>query len=240
MALLFLTRGTLFHEPTWELFFQQAEGLVPVDPFRRTACNATTAAATKKYCSLNRAPGAVDRQVLFNVYVHTSPSFPGFPAGSLFHGREIGRRVEVTRSASRQSRLWYRAWSPHALPDSTSIACPSERGVQDGGLPLEQGGLGRSCLGMAGASRPESKLVQAKWGTHTLIEAARNLFQAALEAPSNHRFVMLSESGIPLYPPTLIWQQLMSESKSRINACQHPVSSPASHPPSHTPAHHLF
>lgn len=65
--------------------------------------------------------------------------------------------------------------------------------------------------------------MQAKWGTHTLIEAARNLFQAALEETNNQRFVMLSESGIPLYPPTLIWQQLMSEKKSRINACQHPV-----------------
>lgn len=68
--------------------------------------------------------------------------------------------------------------------------------------------------------------MQAKWGTHTLIEAARNLFQAALQDETNQRFVMLSESGIPLYPPTLIWQQLISEKKSRINACQHPVSLP--------------
>lgn len=156
VALMFLTRGTLFHEPTWELFFKQAEGLIPVDPFRRDACNATTATDTDKHCSLNKASGVIDRQVLFNVYVHTSPSYPGFPAGSVFHAREIGNRIE------------------------------------------------------------------ARWGTHTLIEAARNLFQSALGTQSNQRFVMLSESGIPLYPPTLIWQQLMSESKSRINACQHP------------------
>ena len=65
---------------------------------------------------------------------------------------------------------------------------------------------------------------QAKWGTHALIEAARHLFKEALGNPFNQRFVILSESGIPLYPPTLIWQQFMSETKSRINACQHPVS----------------
>ena len=63
---------------------------------------------------------------------------------------------------------------------------------------------------------------QAKWGTHALIEAARHLFKEALGNPFNQRFVILSESGIPLYPPTLIWQQFMSETKSRINACQHP------------------
>ena len=66
--------------------------------------------------------------------------------------------------------------------------------------------------------------IQAKWGTHLLIEAARALFAEALKNPHNQRFVMLSESGIPLYSPLLIWQQLMSETKSRINACQHPVS----------------
>jgi len=30
---------------------------------------------------------------------------------------------------------------------------------------------------------------------------------------------MLSESCVPLYPPAVVYQQLMWEKKSRINAC---------------------
>ena len=43
--------------------------------------------------------------------------------------------------------------------------------------------------------------------------------EMALEEPLNQRFVLLSESDIPLYPPAVVWLQLMSERKSRIHAC---------------------
>jgi len=43
--------------------------------------------------------------------------------------------------------------------------------------------------------------------------------EMALEEPLNQRFVLLSESDIPLYPPAVVWLQLMSEQKSRIHAC---------------------
>ena len=50
--------------------------------------------------------------------------------------------------------------------------------------------------------------------------------EMALEEPLNQRFVLLSESDIPLYPPAVVWLQLMSERKSRIHACNdHFVSS---------------
>ena len=45
------------------------------------------------------------------------------------------------------------------------------------------------------------------------------MLREALKEPRNQRFLMLSDSGVPLYPPTVVWQQLMSESKSRIDAC---------------------
>ena len=37
----------------------------------------------------------LDRQLLFTVYNHPHPEFPGFPPGSLFHGREVANRVAV-------------------------------------------------------------------------------------------------------------------------------------------------
>lgn len=39
--------------------------------------------------------------------------------------------------------------------------------------------------------------------------------------------VLLSESCLPLYPPTLVYAQLISEPKSRINGCHDWVHSPS-------------
>ncbi|KAK9804844.1 hypothetical protein WJX72_008462 [[Myrmecia] bisecta] len=50
-------------------------------------------------------------------------------------------------------------------------------------------------------------------------EATRLLLAAALEDPLNQRFILLNEGSIPLYPPTLVYQQLLGEESSRINAC---------------------
>ena len=58
-----------------------------------------------------------------------------------------------------------------------------------------------------------------QWGTFSLVAATRAMLRAGLRDPLNAKFVLLSESGIPLYPPQTLYQQLMSETKSRINAC---------------------
>lgn len=42
---------------------------------------------------------------------------------------------------------------------------------------------------------------------------------AALQDPLNERFVLLSESCIPLYPASVVWAQLFSEPRSKIHAC---------------------
>ena len=49
--------------------------------------------------------------------------------------------------------------------------------------------------------------------------AARNLLGAALREPLNQKFILLSESGLPLYPPTTTYLQLMHEDKSRLDSC---------------------
>ena len=60
--------------------------------------------------------------------------------------------------------------------------------------------------------------MQVDWGSHDLVVAARHLLAAALANPSNQRFVLLSESGIPLYPPAAMHLQLLSEDLSRARA----------------------
>ena len=51
------------------------------------------------------------------------------------------------------------------------------------------------------------------------MEAERRLLIAALEDAANQRFVLLSETCVPLFPPASVWLQLMHESRSRLNAC---------------------
>jgi len=64
--------------------------------------------------------------------------------------------------------------------------------------------------------------VHVRWGTFALVDATRALLRAALADRANARFVLLSESGIPLYPPAALHQQLTAERRSRINACAVP------------------
>ena len=108
VALLFLTRGVLFHEPTWRLWFKYAEGLVPIEPFRSSGCNSSVFADINKYCLADASStDVIAQQHLFDVYVHTAPSFPGFEKGSVFYGKEIANRVEVS------------------MPPSQDLTCPA-------------------------------------------------------------------------------------------------------------------
>ena len=51
----------------------------------------------------------------------------------------------------------------------------------------------------------------------------RRCSEPPLQDPANQKMVLLSESCLPLYPPTLTYAQLISEPKSRINACSNEV-----------------
>eukprot|EP00210_Caulerpa_lentillifera_P004880 g4657.t1 len=58
------------------------------------------------------------------------------------------------------------------------------------------------------------------WGTFKLVEAELSLIRAALKDKRNKKFVLLSESCIPLHPPEVIYAQIISEKKSRLKACE--------------------
>lgn len=61
--------------------------------------------------------------------------------------------------------------------------------------------------------------IQVSWGSHSEVEAMRLLLQAALNQPLNAHFVFLCETSIPLYPPTVVYSQLIKGGKSKIDAC---------------------
>lgn len=57
-----------------------------------------------------------------------------------------------------------------------------------------------------------------QWGD--TIDATRAQLRHALTDPLNQRFLMLSDTDVPLYPARMVYLQLMSETKSRVSACK--------------------
>ena len=70
-----------------------------------------------------------------------------------------------------------------------------------------------------GRELPREFRVQTVWGTHTIIDATRALLAAALTNPRAEKFVLMSESDVPLYSPMALYTQMMTETRSRVNAC---------------------
>lgn len=191
VALLFLTSGELFHEPTWEKWFASAEGLLPALHARETACEEAPQYwdAVQSYCSIKGLGSAIAKQHLFSVYVHAPPAFKGEPS---------------PESASEAVVSWLPPWLLR-LQASSCPCCP----------PGRVGFFGDSLW--SGHMIPER--VKTAWGSSTLIEAARYLLFEAFKDPLNERFMLLSESDVPLYDPLTLYSQLVYENASRINAC---------------------
>lgn len=171
VALLFLAKGELFHEPSWRLWLKSVEGLVPSQVVSKSICNANrglksemTWSTTRKACVARSREQYQDaeyrNQHLFSIYVHVPPSFEGFDPQSLWHGKVVRYRVET------------------------------------------------------------------EWGAHTLVEATRHLLWESFRDPLNTRFLLLSESDIPIYDPMTMYQQLQAENTSRLDTCVHDETSP--------------
>ncbi|KAH0467030.1 hypothetical protein IEQ34_004268 [Dendrobium chrysotoxum] len=60
--------------------------------------------------------------------------------------------------------------------------------------------------------------VQVNWGEASMIEAERLLLRVALEDPANQRFVLLSDSCVPLYNFDYVYKYLMSSPKSFVDS----------------------
>lgn len=56
------------------------------------------------------------------------------------------------------------------------------------------------------------------WGQMSMIDAEKRLLKAGLEDPSNHRFVLLSESCIPLHSFSFVYDYLMGQTNSFIES----------------------
>ncbi|CAO1945640.1 unnamed protein product [Urochloa humidicola] len=66
--------------------------------------------------------------------------------------------------------------------------------------------------------RQLARSVKVVWGEATMVEAERMLFAAALQDPANQRFVLLSDSCVPLYNFSYIYTYLMASPKSFVDS----------------------
>ncbi|XP_071714019.1 glycosyltransferase BC10-like [Rutidosis leptorrhynchoides] len=60
--------------------------------------------------------------------------------------------------------------------------------------------------------------IKVGWGESSMIEAERILLQAALEDRANQRFLLVSDSCVPLYNFSYIYNYLMGSSKSFVDS----------------------
>ena len=58
-------------------------------------CGADRLDDIRRSCRAPRSAAAADRQILFTLYNHPRPDFPGFPAHSPFFGHELPERIQV-------------------------------------------------------------------------------------------------------------------------------------------------
>ncbi|KAF5804091.1 putative glycosyl transferase, family 14 [Helianthus annuus] len=63
-----------------------------------------------------------------------------------------------------------------------------------------------------------SNSIKVGWGESSMIEAERLLLRAALQNPANQRFILLSDSCVPLYNFSYIYNYLMGSSKSFVDS----------------------
>lgn len=63
-----------------------------------------------------------------------------------------------------------------------------------------------------------SNSIKVGWGESSMIEAERLLLRAALENPANRRFLLLSDSCVPLYNFSYSYSYLMGSSKSFVDS----------------------
>ncbi|XP_038711409.1 glycosyltransferase BC10-like [Tripterygium wilfordii] len=60
--------------------------------------------------------------------------------------------------------------------------------------------------------------IKVAWGESSMIQAEKLLFTAALEDPANQRFVLLSDSCVPLYNFSYIYHYLMGSPRSFVDS----------------------
>ena len=73
VAMMYLTKGDLYHSSTWKLWFEYAGGFLPMTQVKQACEDPGILAKAKKLCkakTMTTGEATLANQHLFNVYVH--------------------------------------------------------------------------------------------------------------------------------------------------------------------------
>ena len=200
VALLFLTRGGITHEDLWSLWFESAADMLPAEAVRMCENGADSALIDGSQTQSIRSAcvDALSRRTTAEPDGYSA--FAG--SGSTNSSSTKGGNTDIPLSES----VYQDVISMQHLFNVYVHVPPS---VDDSSVPP------------VWRRRIVSNRVEPEWGTHTLVEATRHLIWESFKDPANQRFVLLSESDVPLYDPLTFYRQVMAEEKSRVDAWLH-------------------
>ena len=79
----------------WAAWLRPTAGKLRVDCLAKRVCNAPDEHAMLQGVNEACTPHNDTLSHLFSIYIHPSPTFKGYPKGSIFRGREISPRIKV-------------------------------------------------------------------------------------------------------------------------------------------------
>ena len=238
VALMFLTRGEMPHEPAWAAWLHSARGLVPLPVAAAPGfggCGAARVAELVAACgsgviesggdslSASSSTAALLKARKQGQRLAEASSITGMAREAEKAKREEAEggskaaegveEVEASSSSTSSTAALSSNSNPNPIVSSQHlfsvyVHAPPDFKGYPSGSVFER------------ALLPEGTRVAASWGGHDLVDAARSLLRAALVDPLNERFVLLSESGAPTMAPSLVYMQLLGSRLSRINACE--------------------
>ncbi|KAL4426018.1 hypothetical protein ABPG75_010034 [Micractinium tetrahymenae] len=194
VALMFLVRGAIHHEQAWRHWFASAGGLLPINATQAAMCGADAKEQQQRHKDTLHACNLQQPATAAAAAGAALAAAAGGAATAALGA--LGAAAQAAANSIEQQRLF-----------SVYVHAPPEfEGYPPGSL-------------FAGRLIP--RRIPTGWGDISLVEATRNLLWEAFRDPLNQRFILLSESDIPLYDPLTLHQQLLAEGKSRVNACWH-------------------
>ncbi|PRW05940.1 beta-1,6-N-acetylglucosaminyltransferase enzyme [Chlorella sorokiniana] len=177
VALLFLTMGPMHHEATWRLWLSSAAGMLPVREAQAAVCTASP----QQYSALRQACTAGERPTV--AAAAAAAALEGVATGSIGSEGVVGEKAAAAKAWPIDQQHLFSVYL-HAPPSFKGYPTDS----------LWHGHL-------------IPRRTQTAWGDPSLIEATHNLLWEAYRDPLNQRFVLVSESDIPLYDPLTLYQQ---------------------------------
>ncbi|KAK9862348.1 hypothetical protein WJX84_002596 [Apatococcus fuscideae] len=240
VALMFLTRGPMPLEPVWREFMEASAMIEPIDS---SAIQARKPHVTKLAQAYTRDQAAEQFQQqqqqqqqrsedqeamesLARQQVASEDNSKRLPVAD--DGRRLQKKIPWSgpwsffagtrkppqpKQPSKQGSSAEWTWSARAQRDiiamqhlfSVYVHCPPDFFYAPGNLFFGYEIPGR---------------VPVTWGQWSVVEGERILLRTALKNTANQRFILLSETCLPLGPPHMLYLQFLSERLARINACK--------------------